>query len=461
MRRSMKNTFEGKTFYESTFDSATGVLVREVELRPRGRSRYDDLRDWLALDLPPKEMYGFRTRWEHKFGYRQEPFAPSPETVDVSITDYCAMGCSYCYMDSTANKKHALTNLVAQVIRSFDLPPYQVAIGGGEPVSHPDLPEILEHARELGTVPNYTTAGNIIRPEVIEATNRVCGGVAMTYHAWRGVEWFKERYKRLRELLTVRLNVHLIADKDVAYNLAMLTVLQKEVGRMNVVLLAYYPDAGRGTLSGIMPKKVYNETLPSAVKAAIDSKMTLAFSEGLLPYFLSRPELGVETKFAARSEGLFSAYVDPYGRMSTSSFNPPPRPDRVRDLREGETEGESAQGLKAQLERYPTVWEGKLQSQWDKLHSWGEGAPHGGSCEDCNLADSCATPSSHHYFACAYATHNGNNPPLTDNAKQQLADAALYEEVRTAEKELGRKLSDVEYEPYYKRFKALRDYGED
>lgn len=457
MRRSMKHTFEGKTFYESTFDSKNGVLVREVESRPRGRNtKYTDLRDWLTSDLPWQERQAFNTRWEQKFGYRREPFSPSPETVDISITDWCDFGCSYCYQDSTAKQKHAPNDLVDRVIKSFTHPPYQIALGGGEPTAHPDFPGILVRARELGVVPNYTTAGNIVRPEVIEATNHACGGVAMTFHAWKGAQWFAEHFRRLRSLLTVQLNVHLIADKDVATNLAMLTTLQKEVGRLNVVLLAYYPDVGRGTLGGIMPKKVYNDALPSAVKAAVESEMTLAFSEGLLPYFLSRPELGVETKFASRAEGLFSAYVDPRGRLSSGSFDPPPKPEDHRERWEEETEEEHLKWEKEHLARYPTVWEGSLQAQWDKLHSW-RGGPSGGACYDCRLSDSCATPNIHHYFACAYATHNGKTPPMTDEALRQQAEMTIINEMMEAEKVLGHPMTEEERAPYTKRFQALRD----
>jgi hypothetical protein len=462
----MKNTFEGQTFYESTFETTRGVLVREVEARPRGRrhnSRYEGLTNWISDGLSWEEQGAFKERWRLKFGDRDSPFSPSPETVDISITDWCDFGCSYCYQDSTAKQKHAPKDLVDKVLHSFDTMPYQIAIGGGEPTSHPDFPEILLNARAAGVVPNYTTAGNILRPEVIEATNKACGGVAMTYHSWKGLQWFADHYVKLRKLLKVQLNVHLIADKDVATNLEALTILQKTVGKLNVVLLAYYPDVGRGTLRNIMPKTVYAGTLPTAIKAAIDSRMTLAFSEGLLPYFLSRPELGVETRFASRAEGLFSAYVDPRGRFSSGSFDPPPKPETPNNTEKfvpeyrGETAKSRREALEHNLARHPTVWESSLQDQWNKMHEWSR-APSGAACMNCKLADSCATPNTHHYFACAFATHNGKPAPLNDDAQRQVTENLLYKEAADLEKQLGRKMTDEEYKPFQKRFKALRDY---
>jgi organic radical activating enzyme len=458
----MKNTFEGKTFYESAFEPTRGVLVREVEDRPHGRLSYGaGLSEWLSEELPWPERHAFQERWRAKFGHRSLPFSPSPETVDISITDWCAFGCSYCYQDSTAKQAHAPKDLVDKVIHSFDYKPYQVAIGGGEPTAHPDFPEILLNARQAGVVPNYTTAGNVIRPEVIEATNEACGGVAMTYHSWKGLHWFEEHYVKLRKLLKVQLNVHLIADKDVATNLEALTALQRAVGRLNVVMLAYYPDVGRGTLHNIMPKAVYAGSLPLAITSAVASGMTLAFSEGLLPYFLSRPELGVETRFASKAEGLFSAYVDPRGRLSSSSFDPPPKPVNLdateKFVPEYEEDTPEARQTSAEQELalYPTVWEGRLQDQWDRKRGW-DSQPRGATCYSCRLSGSCATPSVHHYFACAFATHNGKQAPLSAEAQQRLNEQKLYEEIAEQEKQLGRQLTPEEYVPYTERFKAIR-----
>lgn len=458
MRRSMRNTFEGMTFYESTFETKNGILVREIEERPRGRGNwsYSGLVDWLGQTLQHSERQAFEERWTTKFGRRRDPFSPSPETVDISITDWCDFGCAYCYQDSTPKQKHAPNDLVDRVIKSFTHAPYQIAIGGGEPTSHPDFPGILVRASKAGVVPNYTTAGHIIRPDVVEATNAVCGGVAMTFHSWKGLPWFAEHYKKLRSLLTCTLNVHLIADKDVAVNLNALRKLQNEVGSLSIVLLAYYPDVGRGNLEGLMPKTVYHGTFPMAVKLAVESGMTLAFSEGLLPYFLSRPELGVETKFASRAEGLFSAYVDPRGRMSSSSFDPPPKPNDKLESVPAETDVDVEERLAQDLATHTTVWESSLQEQWNQLGGWGYG-PSGGSCYDCKHKDSCATPNKHHYFACAYASHNGTPVPLNASAQRQLDEMAVVTESMAAAKRLGRKLTDAEQAVFTARLHALEE----
>jgi hypothetical protein len=361
-----------KCFYRSSFDEKTGIIVREVEV-PK-LDYYGDF--WGTYKREDREAFNER------FGWRREAFSPVPETVDLKITGKCPVNCPYCYMDSLPKSKHAPKDLAAQVIKGFDTPPYQMAIGGGEPTLHPDFPEILRSVRELGTVPNYTTAGLKLTPEVVEATNEVCGGVAMTYHAFKGLDWFVKHYCDLRvKLPKIQLNVHLIFDQDVCANLRALISRKPDIGPLNLVLLAYYPDVGRASHKGLPSKAVYHREFPAALREAQEAGYQVAFSEGLMPYFISRPELGVNTDFAMRSEGRFACYFDAKGRISNSSFNPP--------WKEG-----------------PTVWDTRSQVLWEKLYTCGE--PNGDACYECKFNNRCTTPHDVHYLLCAFAEHNRN-----------------------------------------------------
>ena len=371
MRTMTLKTQKHGTVYHSVFDEKTGGIVRTVEAFESHVGLGDDDKD-------------FRKRYPERC-YSHNVFSPVPETVDIAITDQCGMGCPYCYMGSKPRDPHAPKELVETVLQGFETPPYQVAIGGGEPTQHPDFAYILRTAREIGTVPNYTTAGHAMTEELVKTTNEVCGGVAMTYHAFKGIDWFIDKYNWLRERLKVQLNVHLIADRDVAVNLDRLTRLREVIGPLNLVLLAFYPDVGRSNMSGLMPKRVYMHELPKAIEEAKKVGSKIAFSEALLPYFLSRPELGIETKYAMPSEGCFSCYFDTAGRISDSSFDPP---------RDGE----------------PTVWSMTKygfgsQKMWDSLRSYGH-RPSGVPCYGCPKESQCSAPRSIHAFACAYQPHN-------------------------------------------------------
>jgi sulfatase maturation enzyme AslB (radical SAM superfamily) len=69
-----------------------------------------------------------------------------PEFYDIKITGNCDGGCSYCYMDSKSENHY--DNIIGKTRDFFNaMPkeklPFQVAIGGGEPTSHPDFIELL------------------------------------------------------------------------------------------------------------------------------------------------------------------------------------------------------------------------------------------------------------------------------------------------------------------------------
>ena len=87
---------------------------------------------------------------------REDVFKPDfPECVDLNITDYCDVGCPFCYMNSTRNGAHAP---VADNIKFLKSIPKgcEVALGGGSPITHPELPILLGYLRGRGVVSNIT-----------------------------------------------------------------------------------------------------------------------------------------------------------------------------------------------------------------------------------------------------------------------------------------------------------------
>lgn len=75
------------------------------------------------------------------------------ESIDVTISKYCEMGCQFCYAGCSKNGKHA--DIMSP---SFidNLPPYtELALNGNEPL-HPDLVPFLEKCKRLKLVPSIT-----------------------------------------------------------------------------------------------------------------------------------------------------------------------------------------------------------------------------------------------------------------------------------------------------------------
>lgn len=83
-----------------------------------------------------------------------EPAMPEfPESIDMKITNCCNVGCLQCHECSVPEGKHA--DLNHPLLKS--LHPYtELAIGGGDPMTHPDLERFLAQMKEQKVFSNIT-----------------------------------------------------------------------------------------------------------------------------------------------------------------------------------------------------------------------------------------------------------------------------------------------------------------
>lgn len=93
---------------------------------------------------------GTKIRWNDK-----DSFNPvKPESIDLKITNKCNMGCGMCHENSTPDGKHGDILNLPFIDTMF---PYsEVAIGGGNPLTHPDLIEFLERLKERKIIASMT-----------------------------------------------------------------------------------------------------------------------------------------------------------------------------------------------------------------------------------------------------------------------------------------------------------------
>lgn len=77
-----------------------------------------------------------------------------PESIDIKITDQCEMGCPYCHENSTTDGLHG--DIMQSAFIDTLLPYTELALGGGNPLSHPQLMPFLQMLREKKMIPNIT-----------------------------------------------------------------------------------------------------------------------------------------------------------------------------------------------------------------------------------------------------------------------------------------------------------------
>ena len=79
--------------------------------------------------------------------------AEFPDSMDMKITNYCDMNCPMCHEKSSTEGNHA--NLNQTFLNTLEKGT-EIAIGGGNPLSHPNFIEFLKNLKERGIIANVT-----------------------------------------------------------------------------------------------------------------------------------------------------------------------------------------------------------------------------------------------------------------------------------------------------------------
>ncbi len=82
-----------------------------------------------------------------------EFIAEFPDSIDLKITNYCELNCPMCHEESSVYGAHANLNesFISKLHAGTEL-----AIGGGNPFSHPELETFLRRLKEQGVIANIT-----------------------------------------------------------------------------------------------------------------------------------------------------------------------------------------------------------------------------------------------------------------------------------------------------------------
>ena len=244
-----------------------------------------------------------------------------PEFYDIKVTGNCEGACSYCYMDST--KELHYENIIEKTrdffknMDSNELP-FQVALGGGEPTSHPDFVELLRVLKEeFDICPNYTTNGMWSDPDefslqretnLLRNTKKYCGGVAVSCHPHLDIYW--KRASELFNIWNIRLNFHIIiSDKEsIDY---FKDIYNKWKDKVEYFVLLPYGGQGRAK-----PKEIDWDYL---VKSLPEKQNQIAFGANFYPYLLRG---GHNIQVALYEPEIMSKFLDLKDmKVYPSSFN--------------------------------------------------------------------------------------------------------------------------------------------
>ena len=262
-------------------------------------------------------------------GY-EEPFwsEDGPELLDLSITNYCERCCDFCYRQANPSGKHMpLEDVEAVVKQAKECGVLQIALGGGNPNQHPEFVEILRLIREQGIVPSYTSNGEGLTDEILEATKRYCGAMALSLYP--PCDRYGEMVRRIAEY-GIKLNLYVILKSD---TVDLLTTWFQEAPEwfsyINAVIVLNYKPIGKCSQDLMVKDKAKLKDFYES--AAVCKSVKIGFDSccvpGIVTWMKVNPAL-VDSCEAAR----FSAFVSEDMKMYPCSFMA--GTERYGDLRE-------------------------------------------------------------------------------------------------------------------------------
>jgi radical SAM protein with 4Fe4S-binding SPASM domain len=253
--------------------------------------------------------------------------APWPELADISVSNYCTNGCRYCYRSSDTGGRFmpledfrfVLEQLTSKTYGSI----FQVALGGGEPLLHPDFTAMLKLAREeYGVIPNYTTCGKYFNQSNVAATRAYCGAVAVSWDPYREDLSLQDLARLGADLkaVGVRCNIHyVVSEQTLGTATAILMGEYDEYLRpFNAVIFLTYKPLGRADGSGVIRSSAGLKKFLGMIDRPATA-IKIGCDACLVPGLLKATKVD-EVLIDSCECGFFSVYIDENLKVMPCSF---------------------------------------------------------------------------------------------------------------------------------------------
>jgi len=265
---------------------------------------------------------GLTMRWG-KTLHDDPIWAPVPELADISISNHCSKECSYCYRKSAKNDEFMTLGQYERVLDAMNHPKYgnvfQVALGGGEPLEHPQFVQIIEETLKREIVPNFTTNGIFLTEDVCKAIQGNVGAVALSITSATELE--REKVAMLRKY-EIRTNVHyVLSAKNIGEAIEIVSGKHNEVFEgVNAIVFLTYKPAGRGAKDGVLQAGREMEQFVQKVNDYNNKGLKMGFDACFVPNLLHKGFKHEELVDVCEA-GFFSVYVDHKMNVSPCSFS--------------------------------------------------------------------------------------------------------------------------------------------
>lgn len=249
-------------------------------------------------------------------------FSPVPELADISISNRCSKGCSFCYKDSTPDGKLMSIEEYCQVLDSLQSHEYgtvfQIAIGGGEPLEHPDFMKIVEETVRRGIVLNFTTNGQLITKDVCSALKGKVGAMAISASSINDLKRIRPAIDRAEGL---KVNIHYILSRSSIEEATKIVngTYNDLLRGINAIVFLTYKPAGRGSEIHLLKLGTGTQAFVNAVRSP-QASCKIGFDACFVPMLIRGKAVRNEMVDTCEG-GFFSVYIDENMRVSPCSFS--------------------------------------------------------------------------------------------------------------------------------------------
>ncbi len=265
------------------------------------------------------DNYSSQKKLRIKFVNPYEDLQPErPELIDLKITNFCDLGCSFCYQDSTPSGLHANFKDLKKLITTImtDENPVEFALGGGEPTRYPEFAELLLFMKERKAIINFTTKNStwFHDPVIVDAVKNTVSGIAYSIDTVEEFQKFKDLHTKYlyNSRNTPRMYLHLIPE---IMDWDKLREIIAEVENHNKKY-KFGPQLVNITLLGLKQigraQELDRQPHPEILDIFLNTKYTPVGIDtkfaGDYQEYLSRN--GIDKKLYTTEEGEFSMYID-------------------------------------------------------------------------------------------------------------------------------------------------------
>src|SRR5690554_2606306 len=263
---------------------------------------------------------GVTFRWGKSF--KDNPlFAPHPELADISISNHCSKACSFCYRNSTKNNSFITLEEYNYILESLQHPEwgnvFQIAIGGGEPLEHPDFIEIINTTHSRNIVPNFTTNGDLIDNTIAEEIASKIGAIAISC---QNIEELDSTKIDILFEHGIKTNIHFLLNSDSLQQ--AIDILKgkynESLTKINAIIFLTYKPCGRADESKTLS---LNDVFLSFVNLIDDSQCCskVGFDACFVPHLMRYTKVNIDYIDPCEC-AFFSVYIDEKMNVKPCSF---------------------------------------------------------------------------------------------------------------------------------------------